>query len=85
MPSGTMQSVGYKQLADTLELDCLPHYCESYVAERGGRRTEIQDDRRVEVYRHGYMPGETPFDHLEFALKREGVNRRHYLTCAKAR
>jgi hypothetical protein len=51
----------------------LPHFVTSSVGE-AARRTIIESGTRREVYPRVYWPGETDLDHLEFALKYEGLN-----------
>lgn len=45
-----------------------------YLATQGGRREYETDGRRSVVYPAPYDPGPNEFEHLEFALKHEGVN-----------
>lgn len=52
---------------------CLPHHVESYVT-RGTRQTHTTPTLTEEVFPRTYWPGDTDFDHLEFALKREGLH-----------
>lgn len=52
----------------------MPNPHSSYVAETGGRRQKVQDGRVEDIYPPQYWPGEKIGDHLEFALKHDGVN-----------
>ncbi len=52
----------------------MPHYHESFVASRGPRLVETGDGIVREIYPASYWPGESLGDHLEFALKYDGVN-----------
>lgn len=45
-----------------------------YLATQGGRREYETEGRRSVVYPASYDPGPSEFEHLEFALKHEGVN-----------
>lgn len=65
---------GYLFLTESYGLAHLPHDVASYVLTQGNRRTEIADGRRVEYYPRKYWPGEGLFDHLEFALRYEGLH-----------
>jgi len=65
--------VGYLFLQRRHELSVLPHHVESYVGQ-GARQTHSTAERREETYPKNYWPGESDFDHLEFALKREGLH-----------
>ena len=46
---------------------------ESFVTH-GTRQTHSTPERREETYPRTYWPGDTDLDHLEFALKREGLH-----------
>ncbi|HYG33235.1 MAG TPA: Fic family protein, partial [Clostridia bacterium] len=64
---------GYLLLRERYSLNCLPHYVESFVAQ-GTRHTHSTPQKAQEIYPRNYWPGESDFDHLEFALKREGLH-----------
>ena len=64
---------GYLYLQLRHKLSVLPHYVESYIGQ-GARQTHSTAERRQEIYPKNYWPGESDFDHLEFALKREGLH-----------
>lgn len=64
---------GYLLLRQRHAIDCLPHHIESYVTH-GTRQTHTTPLLTEEVYPRTYWPGDTSFDHLEFALKREGLH-----------
>ena len=49
------------------------HHVESHVIE-GNRRTVVAPGFTEEFYPKTYWPGEEDFDHLEFALRREGFH-----------
>ena len=76
MPTSSKEPrpVGYLWLQKRHALNCLPHYVESQVANQNVRRTNSTPNKTAEVYPKSYWPGETDFDHLEFALKHEGAN-----------
>lgn len=67
------RSAGYLLLRQRHSLQCLPHHVESHVSH-GTRQTHSGSDQIRETYPRTYWPGETDFDHLEFALKREGLH-----------
>ena len=52
----------------------MPNPHSSYVAATGGRRQKVQGGRIEDIYSSRYWPGEKIGDHLEFALKYDGVN-----------
>ena len=67
------QPAGYLLLRQRHALDCLPHHVESFVTH-GTRHTHSTPEKTQETYPQGYWPGESDFEHLEFALKREGLH-----------
>ena len=64
---------GYLLLQQRHGLTCLPHYVESFISH-GTRRTHSTPEKTQETYPRNYWPGESDFEHLEFALKREGLH-----------
>ena len=70
-----MQAIGYKYITEKYGLGMIPHFCSSYRAERGTRRTIERSDGHVEeIFTRSYDPGSSDWAHLEFALKYEGMN-----------
>lgn len=69
-----MRPVGYTELIARYGLETLAPESRSYVLERGHRRSEIRDGRRIESYPARAYPGTSWTDHLVFALKREDLN-----------
>src|SRR5438874_1195644 len=65
--------LGYSHLIETEALQVLPPRSLAFLATQGGRREIEADGRRSTVYPAHYDPGASNFDHLEFALKHEGV------------
>ena len=68
------KKAGYAALVEMLDLDVITNWHESTVAATGTHRVVRKGDIIQEVYPQGYWPGETVGDHLEFALKHEGVS-----------
>lgn len=66
--------IGYQWLAQNFEVDPIPHFVESFLAQPGVRIREQANGRIREIYPHTQHNPETVFDHLEFALKREGLH-----------
>lgn len=64
---------GYLLLRQRHAIACLPHHVESYVT-LGTRQSHSTPTLAEEIYPRTYWPGDTDFDHLEFALKREGLH-----------
>lgn len=73
VPAG-MVAAGYARLIAELGLCVLPPARMTFIATRGGRRTEVRDGRSVEILPASYQPEETPLAELEFALKYDGVD-----------
>lgn len=67
------RTLGYSRLIEVAALDVLPPRSLVYLATQGPRREYETDGRRSAVFPPSYDPGEDLFDHLEFALKHEGV------------
>ena len=69
-------SVGYKALVEKLELNTLPHYRESFIAEQGRGKTIINNHHETHIYPKSYsLKNENDLlENLEFALKYDGLN-----------
>jgi len=65
---------GYSNLLEQFGLTAMPHWHSSYVSLKGFHRSTIQDGNIKDIYPVRYWPGERIGDHLEFALKYDGVN-----------
>ena len=65
---------GYAYLLDMLGVDGMPHWHKSSVSSSGTHRSKIKDGVSEDIYPLRYWPGEDVGDHLEFALKYDGVN-----------
>ena len=65
---------GYAFLIDKHRLNVIPNWHASSVSQTGMLRSNIQEGQVESVYPHSYWPGESTGDHLEFALKYDGVN-----------
>ena len=69
------RSAGYALLIERYRLNVLPNWHASAVSMAGGiLRSTIQDGQVESVYPPPYWPGDRTGDHLEFALKYDGVN-----------
>src|SRR5689334_17213746 len=66
--------VGYSRLIPQFDLKVVSLPRLSFLAPRGGRREHHESGRHVVVFPPAYAPGDTVAEHLEFALKHEGVN-----------
>lgn len=65
---------GYTYLLEKFALAGMPNWHTSSVSTTGTHYSKIQDSFVDEVFRAQYWPGEKVGDHLEFALKYDGVN-----------
>jgi Fic family protein len=65
---------GYTYLLEKFALAGIPNWHRSSVSTTGTHYSRIQDGFVDEVFRTQYWPGEKVGDHLEFALKYDGVN-----------
>ncbi len=69
-----LRPAGYAYLLKTFELTGMPHWHTSFVSSAGTHRSKVQDGTIEDIYPVRYWPGDTVGDHLEFALKYDGVN-----------
>ena len=75
LAAGPGGPAGYARLVERYALNVVPNWHESFVAVSGVRRKSIGPDGSVlETYIPVYWPGDSDFDHLEFALKNDGTN-----------
>jgi Fic family protein len=65
---------GYAYLLEKLTLTGMPNWHRSSVSPTGTHFSKIQDGVVEEVFRTQYWPGDKVGNHLEFALKYDGVN-----------
>ena len=65
---------GYAILIEKYGLSTLPNWHTSSVSPTGTLRSTVQDGQVESVYPQSYWPGDGIGDHLEFALKYDGVN-----------
>jgi hypothetical protein len=66
---------GYTYLLEKFSIEGIPNWHRSSVSATGHHNfSKIQDGFVDEVFRKQYWPGEKVCDHLEFALKYDGVN-----------
>ena len=65
---------GYAFLLEKYKLDAIPNWHSSRIAPTGTRSEIIQDGLVETTYPRSYWPGERDGNHLEFALKYDGIN-----------
>jgi len=72
----SMIAVGYQALINQFKLQVIPHYRQSYITPRGRGQVRIDNHQETYVYPKTYAVKDlqNPFNHLEFALKHEGIN-----------
>lgn len=69
-----IRPAGYAYLLEKFALEGMPNWHSSSVSTTGAHYSKVQDGFVEEVFRTQYWPGEKVGDHLEFALKYDGVN-----------
>ena len=76
MPQNTfdLRPAGYAYLLEKLALVGMPNWHRSSVSTTGAHYATVENGFIDEVYRSQYWPGEHVGDHLEFALKYDGVH-----------
>jgi hypothetical protein len=75
LPPVAAQPVGYARVITEYALPVMPPHRLTYLASAGQKRERVEDGRMLIVLPPGgYIGGDALIDHLEFALKREGVN-----------
>jgi len=65
---------GYAFLLEKLSISGIPNWHISFVLSAGTHRSQVQEGLIEELYPVTYWPGDNIGDHLEFALKYDGVN-----------
>lgn len=70
----THRLAGYAALIEQFGIDVIPNWHKSWVAVTGPHRIYTKAGVTCEVYPNKYWPGDRLGDHLEFALKYDGVN-----------
>jgi len=65
---------GYAYLLEKSALTGMPHRHASFVSPTGAHRSKVTGDAIEDIYPIRYWPGDNVGDHLEFALKYDGVN-----------
>ncbi len=69
-----MRLAGYAWLLSRFGLTAMPNPHSSFVTTTGGRQQKVRGGRVEDIYSPQYWPGEKIGDHLEFALKYDGVS-----------
>lgn len=69
-----LRPAGYAYLLENLELAGMPHWHTSFVSSTRTHRSKIKDGTIEDIYQVKYWPGDTIGNHLEFALKYDGVS-----------
>jgi len=68
--------IGYSYLVEKYDLHVIPHHCLSYLAQSGRGSSQVAPHQTHVFYPKTYSLKEpkNPLQHLEFAIKYEGVN-----------
>ncbi len=74
LETSDFRPAGYAFLIDKFNLNVIPNWHTSLVGQTGTLTTRIEDGRITSTYPISYWPGDEVSDHLEFALKYDGVN-----------
>jgi len=69
-----LRPAGYAYLVKRFKLAGIPHWHTSFVSSAGTHKSKVQDGAIEDVYPVRYWPGNKIGDHLEFALKYDGIN-----------
>lgn len=75
IPEGAT-ALGYKKLTELFKLKAIAHFRWSYASPKWEKREHHFKDQNltVYIYPHSYQLSDNVFEHLEFALKHEGIN-----------
>lgn len=73
-PAPTLKPAGYAALINRYQISVIPHWHKSMVTSSGVRRIDTSGAVTVEFFTATYWPGDGVGDHLEFALKYDGIN-----------
>ncbi len=75
VPDGA-KAIGYKKLVELYDIQTIPHFRWSYVSSKSERKVLHFADQNLilYIYPSSYNLTENVFDHLEFALRNEGLN-----------
>ncbi len=65
---------GYAFLIEKYRLNVMPNWHSSLVSPTGTLRSAMKEGQVESIYPSSYWPGNSEGDHLEFALKYDGVN-----------
>ncbi len=69
-----IRPAGYAWLLSRFGLSAMPNWHSSFVTATGGRQHKVGGGHIEDIYPLQYWPGEEVGDHLEFALKYDGVS-----------
>lgn len=65
---------GYAFLIEKYKLNVIPNWHISLISQLAIKNTVVQDGKVETTYPQSYWPGDRTVDHLEFALKYDGIN-----------
>lgn len=76
MDDTTLIEIGYSFLVKHYALNIIPHYRASYITKTGRGSTFLRQNQEIVIYPNTYVLSNSndPLEHLEFALKHEGIH-----------
>ncbi len=69
-----LNAIGYAWLTQQYRLDPIPHFVKSFTSKPGIRLTEHEGTQKKEIYPHTVYRLDSVLEHLDFALKHEGLH-----------
>ncbi len=70
----SIKPAGYAYLQKKFQLNIMPHWHTSSISTASTLRSNVKDEFIEDIYPQSYWPGDSIGNHLEFALKYDGVN-----------
>lgn len=70
----THRAAGYEYFLAKHRLQTIPNWQKSFIGQSGTKNSIVEDGYVETIYPASYWPGDRTGDHLEFALKYDGIN-----------
>lgn len=70
----THRAAGYEYFLAKHRLQTIPNWQKSFIGQSGTKNSVVEDGYVETIYPASYWPGDRTGDHLEFALKYDGIN-----------
>lgn len=74
MDASNIRLAGYAYLLNKYQFNAISNWHISYVSQSSTLKANFKDGITEEIYPSAYWPGESTCDHLEFAIKYDGIN-----------